>query len=145
MSMNVPFGIMAVLLGVKTSLDPIIAHVLWDLFCFLMGNGVTVSHNKNLLHYFPSFSVMFPVMTWVGGPWSAVCIRIGLEFYCFAFQNMNDWLYPRPSQLRPLRLYIYSWFFIHFYFIVFCYKSLKDKHVNKNIIMIHYHILKTYL
>lgn len=52
MSMNVPFGIMAVLLGVKTPPDPIIAHALQDLFCFLMGNGVTVSHNKYLLRYF---------------------------------------------------------------------------------------------
>ena len=38
------FGIMATQMTVKISLDPITAHALRDMFCFLMGNGVTVSH-----------------------------------------------------------------------------------------------------
>lgn len=52
MSMSVPFRIMAVLLGVKTPRDPITAHALQGLFCFLTGNDAMVSHSKSLLHPF---------------------------------------------------------------------------------------------
>lgn len=52
MSMNVPLRITAVLLGVKTPLDPITAHAPQDLFCFLMGNNVTVSRSKSVLRSF---------------------------------------------------------------------------------------------
>lgn len=40
MSTSVPFTTMAALLGVKTPRDPITAHALQGLFCFLIGNDV---------------------------------------------------------------------------------------------------------